>query len=84
LPEISFNIYTFNGSLNINLLSDDWNGKQGSVKITNLAGTTISDNRNLEFWKNSLIQLPFSEAKGIYIVEIRSGAMMYVGKVMIR
>ena len=84
LPENQFNIYAFNGILNINPLSDEWNGKQGSVRITELTGKSILDNRNLEFWKNSLIQLPVPGMKGIFIVEIRSGVMRYVGKVMIR
>jgi autotransporter-associated beta strand protein len=84
LPENAFNIYAFNGILNIVPLSDAWNEKQGSVIITDLTGKRILDNRNIEFWKNTLIQLPVSGAKGIYIVEIRSGAMRYAGKVMIR
>ena len=84
LPENQFNIYAFNGILNINPLSDEWNGKQGSVRITELTGKSILDNRNLEFWKNSIIQLPVPGMKGIFIVEIRSGVMRYVGKVMIR
>lgn len=70
--------------LNIVPLSDEWNGKQGSVRIIDLTGKSILENRNLEFWKNSLIQLPVSGMKGIYIVEIRSGLMRYVGKVMIK
>jgi hypothetical protein len=83
-PESLFNLYAFNGILNINPLSDEWNGKQGSVRITDLTGKSILDNRNLEFWKNALIQLPVPGAKGIFLVEIRSGVMRYVGKVMIR
>ncbi len=47
-------------------------------------GKSIIDNRNIEFWKNSLIQVPVQGAKGIYFVEIRSGVMRYVGKVMIK
>ena len=84
LPENAFNIYSFNEMLNIVPLSDEWNGKQGSVRIIDLTGKSILENRNLEFWKNSLIQLPVSGMKGIYIVEIRSGLMRYVGKVMIK
>ena len=83
-PESLFNLYAFNGILNINPLSDEWNGKQGSVRITDLTGKSILDNRNLEFWKNSLTQLPVPGLKGIFIVEIRSGVMRFVGKVMIR
>ena len=84
LPENQFNIYALNGILNINPLSDEWNGKQGSVRIADLMGKSIFDNRNVEFWKNSLIQLPVQGAKGIYFVEISSGVMRYVGKVMIK
>ena len=81
--ENNFNIYALHGILNINPLSDDWNGKSGSVRIADLMGKSIIDYRNVEFWKNSLIQLPLSRAKGIYLVEIRSGMMTYVGKVII-
>ena len=84
LPENQFNIYAINGILNINPLSDEWNGKQGSVRIADLMGKSIFDNRNVEFWKNTVIQLPVQGVKGIYFVEIRSGVMRYVGKVMIK
>jgi len=84
LPENSFNIYSLNGILNVIPLSEEWNGKQGSIRIADIMGKSITDNRNIEFWKNSLIQVPVQGAKGIYFVEIRSGVMRYVGKVMIK
>ena len=35
--------YAFNGILNIELLSDNWNGKQGDVKLTDLTGRAIQE-----------------------------------------
>jgi hypothetical protein len=84
LPENAFNIYAFNGILNIVPLSDEWSGKQGSVIITDLTGKRILDNRNIEFWKNTLIQLPVPGVKGIYFVGLNSGKLFYIGKVLVK
>jgi len=37
-----------------------------------------------EFHKNSLIQVGAPAMRGIYLVEMKSGEMRYVGKVVIR
>jgi hypothetical protein len=79
-----FNIYPSNNMINIQTISDDWNGKMGSVKVMDLTGRTIEDLNNTEFSKNSMIQVASPGANGIYIVEIRSGILRYVGKVVIR
>jgi autotransporter-associated beta strand protein len=84
LPASLFNIYAFNGILNIQLLSDNWDGKQGAVKLTDLTGRAVRVVNDVEFWKNSLIQIPVQGGKGVYIVEIISGTMRYTGKVMLR
>ena len=70
--------------INIQTVSDAWDGKSGSVKVLDLTGKTVSDQNNSEFSNNSLIQVASPGAKGIYIVEIKSGFMRYVGKVVIR
>ena len=84
LPASLFNTYAFNGMLNIELLSDEWNGKQCEVKLTDLTGRLFKIVRDAEFWKNSTVQIPIGDARGVYIVEIRSGMMRYIGKVMAR
>jgi hypothetical protein len=79
-----FNIYPANNMLNIQTIADIWNGKSGSVKVFDMTGKTVSELNNSEFSKNSLVRVAAPETKGIYFVEIRSGVMRYVGKVVIR
>jgi len=79
-----FNIYPANSMINIQTLSDKWEGKTGSVKVMDLTGRTVEDLNNSEFIKNSLIRIASPGLKGIYFVEIKSGALRYVGKVVIR
>lgn len=80
----SFNIYPSGYLINIQLLTDEWNGKTGSVKVFNITGKTLSILQKTEFRKNSIIQVVAPATQGIYIVELKSGGMRYVGKVIIR
>jgi hypothetical protein len=80
----TFNIYPANYYINIQTISDDWDGKKGTVRVLDLTGKTVGTMNNIEFWKNSLIQLEAPAAMGIYIVELKSGVMKYVGKVVVR
>ena len=70
--------------LNIRTLSDEWDGKTGSVRVLDITGKTVNDLRNAEFNRNSLIEIPASGMKGVYFVELRSGIMRHVGKVVVR
>jgi hypothetical protein len=79
-----FNIYPANSMINIQTLSDKWEGKTGSVRVLDLTGRTLEDLNNSEFSKNSLIRIASPGLKGIYFVEIKSGALRYVGKVVVR
>src|ERR1035437_7494933 len=79
-----FNIYSSNGMVNIQTLNDTWNGKQGGIKILDITGRVLTTEDNVEFSKDDLLQVPFRVATGIYMVEMRSGVMRYVGKVVIR
>ena len=79
-----FNIFSSDGMIKIQTLSDDWNGKKGEIKVLDLSGRTVSHIGNVEYSKGDIKQLPANGANGIYIVEITSGIMRYVGKVMIR
>ena len=83
-PDNIFNVYSGNNNINIQTISDDWDGKSGSVRVLDLTGKTASDDQNVEFSKNSLVQVQAPGATGLYVVEIRSGVMRYVGKVIIK
>jgi hypothetical protein len=78
-----FNIFNGFGFINIQTLSDDWDGKQGSVRILDFSGKTIIDLHNIGFSKNSVTRVTAPSATGLYIVELRSGVNRYVGKVVI-
>jgi hypothetical protein len=79
-----FNIYSSNGTVNIQTLSDTWNGKSGGIKILDMTGRVFTTEDNVVFSKDDMRQIPVRAAEGIYLVEIRSGVMRYVGKVIIR
>jgi len=79
-----FNIYNANNMINIQTITDEWDGKSGSVKVLDLTGKTVSDLSNTEFRKSSVTQVQSPSAKGLYVVEIRAGMKRYVGKVVIR
>ena len=79
-----FNVFSANNQINIKTLSDTWNGKNGTVKIFDLTGRTVSKIHNKEFWKNSILQVPAPSLKGIYFVEIRIKGLKYVRKINIR
>lgn len=79
-----FKIYDANSMINIQTISDAWEGKKGSVRVLDLTGRTVDDLKNSEFSKNSLIRIGSPGLKGIYFVEIKSGVLRYVGKVVIR
>ncbi|MCX6262023.1 MAG: T9SS type A sorting domain-containing protein, partial [Bacteroidia bacterium] len=84
IPESVFNIYSSKDFVNIQTLSDKWDGKSGSVDLIDMTGKTVRKINNSEFWKNSLIQIPSAGYKGMYFVQLQSGLMKYVGKVMIK
>ncbi len=80
----TFNIYPANNMINIRTVSDEWDGKSGSVRVIDLTGRNAGYTDNAEFSKNSLIQIAAPATKGIYFVEIQSGLLRYVGKVIIK
>jgi hypothetical protein len=79
-----FNIYPSYSHINIQTVSDLWEGKSGTVRIMDLTGKTFESINNCEFSKSSLIQLVAPVSRGIYIVEIKSGLLRHVGKVVIK
>lgn len=79
-----FNIYPFNNFINIQTLGDEWDGKIGSVSVMDLTGKIRSYSPKNEFHLNSFVQVEAPTIKGMYIVEIKSGLLKYVGKVVIK
>ena len=82
VSDTKFKIYSSSDFINIQTISDEWEGKSGSVSLINLTGREITRIENTEFWKNSLIQIPAHQLRGLYFVKIESGIMKYVGKVV--
>lgn len=79
-----FNIYHGFGLINIQPLSDEWDGESGSVRIMDLSGKPVRVEPNAEFNKHTLIQLPAPDKAGLYFVDIRSGMMKFTGKVVVK
>jgi hypothetical protein len=84
LSENKFKIYASKDLISIQTLSDEWDGKSGSIDLLDMTGRTISKINNSEFWKGSLIQIPATGYKGVCFVKLQSGVMRYVGKVIIK
>ena len=82
-PE-QFVIYNGYDLINILTLTDEWAGTPASVRLMDMSGRSIADMQNVEFQRNSLVQLQAPKAKGMYFVEIRSGVRRYVGKVLVK
>jgi hypothetical protein len=80
----AFNIYSTDNLFNIQTLADSWDGKNGSVKVLDLTGKIISYSQHNEFRKNNLISVDAPLVKGLYLVELKSGMMRYVGKVIVK
>ncbi len=79
-----FNIYTYNKSIIIIPLNDEWSGKTGNISILDLTGKIAGSLTNVEFQNNTPVQIQAPQAKGMYVVEIRSGMNRYTGKVVIK
>jgi MBG domain len=84
ISKLRFSIYSAFNHINIKTLSDEWDGKAGTVRIIDITGQTIRNPQKAEFHKNSMIQLEAPATRGIYLVELKSGVMRYVGKVVVR
>ncbi|MBN2863472.1 MAG: hypothetical protein JXN62_09945 [Bacteroidales bacterium] len=86
-PELNprqFIIYHGYDLINIQPLADDWAGTPASVRLIDLSGKSITDMQNVEFQRNSFVQMQAPKAKGLYLVEIKAGVRRYVGKVVVR
>lgn len=83
IPGKEFNIYSAHGIINIQTLGDFWDGRTGTVRITDVTGKSSVSLQNVEFSKDAVTEVPSPGKKGIYIVEIVSGPRRYSGKVVI-
>jgi hypothetical protein len=77
-----FNIYSSSGNLKIELQSDEWEGRKGSIKVFDLMGRILTDKHNIVFTRNSPFQLHLSDDKGIFMVELTSSPQRYIGRVI--
>ena len=84
VTQSKFRIFTSFDMVNIQTLSDDWDGKYGSASLIDMAGRTISQTDNTEFLKSSLLQIPAGGNKGVYLVKLQSGPLLYIGKIILR
>lgn len=83
-PEKSFNIYSRDNLIIIQTVENEWDGKTGTVKLFDVAGKPVTILRNIEFSRNSQIEIPAGNTRGLYLVEIRSGTMRVTRKVVVR
>lgn len=87
IPEVApvnkkFKIYSSNGIISIQALTDEFRNSVGSVTIYDLTGRTTLQQNNAE-WQNigDVIRVKFNPAiKGIYLLEVKTGNTRYVGK----
>ncbi len=80
----AFNIYPGEGMINIQTLSDNWNGVNGEIRIFDLTGKLMLIEKNREFNSGDLLQVPVNLQNGIYLVEISAAGKRYVGKVFLK
>jgi hypothetical protein len=83
VPEKVFNIFAFDKTLNIELLSDDWVGKKSTVSILDPTGKKVLQLNNVEWYKGERKQIPLNILPGISIVEIRSKEQKFVSKIVL-
>ena len=79
-----FNIYQSFGLLNIELISDAWEGSKGSVKVIDISGRPLFYSNYMTFSKSSLIQLPITGKTGLFIIELVSSPLRYTGRVIVK
>ncbi|MEA1886974.1 MAG: T9SS type A sorting domain-containing protein [Bacteroidota bacterium] len=79
-----FNIYSTGKIINIQTLSDVWNGKLGYIRVFDMTGRIILNQGSIRFSVDETRQLPLESESGIYFVQINFGQMKYVNKIFIK
>ena len=82
-PKKAFNIYSSRGILFINPAKDVWNGRRGNLKIYDITGKIVKQQKNIEWQKGVTKEISLNVAQGIYLVEICSATDRFVGRVSI-
>ena len=85
-PEIEnkdFNIYGFQGIVNIVPMNSTIYSSKGEVRVFDPTGRVIKQIKNVEWYEGTPVQVPCKNEQGIYLVEITSGAKRFVGKVFL-
>jgi len=80
-PEKAFNIYSSREILYIKPVKNGWNGKRTDLRIYDITGKIVQQQKNIEWYKGETKEISLNVAQGIYLVEIRSGSERFVGKV---
>ena len=80
-PEKAFNIYSSREILYISLAKDEWNGKRGDLRIYDITGKIVMQQKNIEWYKGVTKEISLNVAQGIYLVEICSATERFVGRV---
>lgn len=86
LPDIkettkSFNVYVFNSELNVQLLNNELDGKQGTINIYDLVGRKVLSQDNIQWSYGDLRKIQMAVPQGIYIVEIQTEFQRFVSKI---
>ena len=83
VPEKAFNIFAFDKTLNIELLSNNWEGRICTISIYDPEGKKMLQHNNVEWYKGERKQIPMNTFPGIYIVEIKSAEQKFVSKIVL-
>ncbi|MFZ2339437.1 MAG: hypothetical protein WAW07_06895 [Bacteroidales bacterium] len=86
VPEIpaiekSFNVYSAHGNIYIQSLSETWDLQTCTVNIYDLYGRRILQKSNLSWSKGEIKEINLSGTNGIYLVEIKSKSLKFIGKI---
>lgn len=79
-----FNVYVAFSFINIQTLTDQWDGLRGSIKILDLTGKTICIIPDQVFNKGTVIQIPAPNYSGVFIIEIISDLERHTCKVVVK
>jgi hypothetical protein len=83
VSEKVFNIFSFDKTLNIELVSNKWEGRGCIISIYDPEGRKILQQNNVKWYTGELKQIPLDVLPGIYIVEINSAEEKFVSKIIL-
>ncbi len=75
-----FNIYSANENIYIQSLSETWDLQTCTVNIYDLYGRRIQQKSNMSWSKGEVKEINLSGPNGIYLVEIKSKSLRFIGK----